>query len=263
MPWKHCSTGLTLSCFDVLYAKKLSHPRSELDKIATTILAHLFYVLELSIKFLRKSRWRHDLRALIGFPDDLMQALQNLNGLEKEMRSMMGAYSLVAADGLLAAGSAAEEFIPPVQRTQTKISVETNIEHTRQDLQALHLVQVHHDIKEWLLATDPTTDRNAALAKRQEGTGNWFLQTEAFKKWRSSGGNPVLWLHAQYKGAIWNLYNTLHQQMWELSLCPDVLGKHVASLMAFTNQRKGLEKLYIVKDKHLRHRESHGKLLAR
>ncbi|KAJ7292240.1 hypothetical protein C8J57DRAFT_1589527, partial [Mycena rebaudengoi] len=52
-------------------------------------------------------------------------------------------------------------------------------------------------IKNWLLAPDPATDRNNALAKRQTGTGDWILRTKAFKKWRSSGENPVLWLHGQ------------------------------------------------------------------
>ncbi|KAJ7833345.1 hypothetical protein B0H14DRAFT_2306954, partial [Mycena olivaceomarginata] len=44
-------------------------------------------------------------------------------------------------------------------------------------------------------AADPATDRNAALNKRKEGTGNWLLQNSDFKNWRSFKGKSVLWLH--------------------------------------------------------------------
>ncbi|KAJ7833346.1 hypothetical protein B0H14DRAFT_3871652 [Mycena olivaceomarginata] len=68
-----------LLCFNVLCEKIFSHPCPALDEIATTILAHLFYILALSTKFLRKPRGRHYLRGLIGFSDDLKEALQKLD----------------------------------------------------------------------------------------------------------------------------------------------------------------------------------------
>ncbi|KAJ7831823.1 hypothetical protein B0H14DRAFT_2804100 [Mycena olivaceomarginata] len=74
----------------------------------------------------------------------------------------------------------------------------TDVEHPRREVQAPHVVQVNNNIKQWLLSgvsTDPATDRNAALRRRQEGTGEWFLKTPAFRKWRSSGRGSVLWLH--------------------------------------------------------------------
>ena len=47
-----------LGRFDKLYRDTLSKGRPGLDLIVTKTLAHLFYVLALSTKFLRKSRWR-------------------------------------------------------------------------------------------------------------------------------------------------------------------------------------------------------------
>jgi hypothetical protein len=51
-------SSLNVLCEKIFSKKKFSHPCLALDDIATTILAHLFYVLALSTKFLRKPRGR-------------------------------------------------------------------------------------------------------------------------------------------------------------------------------------------------------------
>ncbi len=49
-------------------------------------------------------------------------------------------------------------------------------------------------LKMWLSPPDPSTNRNAAKEKRQEGTGNWFVTSTAFLEWKS-GLRRHLWLH--------------------------------------------------------------------
>ncbi|KIJ34077.1 hypothetical protein M422DRAFT_70295 [Sphaerobolus stellatus SS14] len=168
--------GSFLARFNVLYDGRSSQRRPALGRIATSILAHLFYVLALSTKFLRKSRKWHYIYHLFGFsfPDALKEGLQKMDDLTNEEGLMVGAHALVAAEQNLAATEQLKEEMYLVQR-----------------------VQVDENIRKWLSAPDPSIERNAALNERQDGTGDWFLQTEAFKQWRMSGGNSVLWLHGQ------------------------------------------------------------------
>jgi predicted ATPase len=49
-------------------------------------------------------------------------------------------------------------------------------------------------LKTWLSPPDPSTNRNAAKEKRQEGTGNWFVTSTAFLEWKF-GSRQHLWLH--------------------------------------------------------------------
>lgn len=49
-------------------------------------------------------------------------------------------------------------------------------------------------LKTWLSPPDPSTNRNAAKDKRQEGTGDWFVTSTAFLEWKS-GLRRHLWLH--------------------------------------------------------------------
>ncbi|KAJ7849665.1 hypothetical protein B0H14DRAFT_2765243 [Mycena olivaceomarginata] len=92
-----------LERLDTVLSKNILPPCPALDEIATTILAHLFYVLALSTKFLRKPRGRHYLRGLIGFPDDLKEALQKLDNFREEVKMIMNTntYTLVGAKELL------------------------------------------------------------------------------------------------------------------------------------------------------------------
>ena len=44
-------------------------------------------------------------------------------------------------------------------------------------------LQQHHVIMEWLSSTDFSTQQHDIISRRQEGTGQWFLDTPEFKKW--------------------------------------------------------------------------------
>ncbi|KAJ7348064.1 hypothetical protein DFH08DRAFT_1080216, partial [Mycena albidolilacea] len=227
-----------LSCFNVLCEKTFSHPHPALDQIATTILAHLFYILALSTKFLRKPRG-HYLYSLIGFSDDLKEALQKLDNFQEKMKVIVftSTCTLVGAEELLPLAKPFDDNIADTREnlqniyiisggvggsggnsdqvggtggtgegpriyvnSQQSPELNNNIEHIRKDLQNIQSVQVDNKFKEWLLGdqfrtADPATDRNAALKKRQEGTGNWLLQNRDFKNWRCFKRKSVLWLH--------------------------------------------------------------------
>ncbi len=46
----------------------------------------------------------------------------------------------------------------------------------------------------WLSAPDPSSNHNEACAKRQATTGDWFIQSSNFAKWKEDR-NSLLWLH--------------------------------------------------------------------
>lgn len=54
--------------------------------------------------------------------------------------------------------------------------------------------QRREQIEHWLSPPDPSTNYNRALQQRQEGTGIWFLQSDAFARWKTLR-NSFLWLH--------------------------------------------------------------------
>ncbi|KAK3899755.1 hypothetical protein C8A05DRAFT_46266 [Staphylotrichum tortipilum] len=80
-------------------------------------------------------------------------------------------------------------------------SIETKIQHIEPKISNIHagvdsLKSDSHleKLKTWLSPPDPSANRNAAKEKRQEGTGNWFLNSTAFLEWKS-GLRQHLWLH--------------------------------------------------------------------
>ncbi|KAJ7840835.1 hypothetical protein B0H14DRAFT_3695270 [Mycena olivaceomarginata] len=141
---------------------------------------------------------------------DLKEALQNLDDLQEEIKTIMNTYTLVGAEELLplAKPSQGEKItqLMTMLRTPGKIrkiytsSLLPGIHQVwNKDLQNIQSVQVDDKIKEWLLGdqfrtADPGTDRNAALKKRQQGTGDWLLRNSDFKNWRSLKEKSVLWL---------------------------------------------------------------------
>ena len=48
-------------------------------------------------------------------------------------------------------------------------------------------------LDEWLSAPDPSSNHNEACAKRQATTGDWFIQSNNFAKWKGDS-NSLLWL---------------------------------------------------------------------
>ena len=61
-------------------------------------------------------------------------------------------------------------------------------------LNLLRTNQVSQAIRDWLKAPDPTINHNAACAKRQSGTGAWFVKSPRFETWLTEG-KSFLWLN--------------------------------------------------------------------
>lgn len=49
-------------------------------------------------------------------------------------------------------------------------------------------------INQWLAAPNPSSNHNAAVKKRQPGTGEWFTQSKEFADWKIRTGS-FIWLH--------------------------------------------------------------------
>ena len=58
----------------------------------------------------------------------------------------------------------------------------------------LQIGEKQKKIRRWLSAPDPSSNYKKALRSRQEGTGEWFLKTNAYRDWLSKPGY-LLWLH--------------------------------------------------------------------
>jgi hypothetical protein len=73
-------------------------------------------------------------------------------------------------------------------------SIHSTTEETRSSVNRLHLDYHQREIIKWLSAPDPSTNYNKALEQRYEGSGLWFLESDAFAKWKTRR-NSFLWLH--------------------------------------------------------------------
>lgn len=69
-----------------------------------------------------------------------------------------------------------------------------DVQDTKNDVKDLGLEQRREKLERWLSPPDPSTNYNKALQQRQEGSGLWFLQTDAFVSWKNRR-NSILWLH--------------------------------------------------------------------
>jgi Cdc6-like AAA superfamily ATPase len=72
--------------------------------------------------------------------------------------------------------------------------MKTNVEVAGEAVQELQLSHHQREIKKWLSAPDPSTNYSNALEKRYEDTGLWFINGEAFERWKERP-NSFLWLH--------------------------------------------------------------------
>ncbi|KAL8856574.1 MAG: hypothetical protein Q9178_006803 [Gyalolechia marmorata] len=68
-------------------------------------------------------------------------------------------------------------------------------EHTHQKLESFFDEQSIRKLDQWLDPVDFQINHGAAVKLRHQGTGNWFLQGEAFNNWLDQD-NAFLWLHA-------------------------------------------------------------------
>lgn len=69
-----------------------------------------------------------------------------------------------------------------------------DVQDAKNAVKDLGFEQRREKIERWLSPPDPSTNYNRTLQQRQEGTGLWFLQSDAFAKWKTQR-NSFLWLY--------------------------------------------------------------------
>ena len=72
--------------------------------------------------------------------------------------------------------------------------VQDDIFDVRLLLDTVRADQISSTVRDWLRAPDATINHNEACAKRNAGTGQWFVQSASFNNWLVSP-NSFLWLH--------------------------------------------------------------------
>jgi hypothetical protein len=78
-------------------------------------------------------------------------------------------------------------------RETTRLTQETALD-IQKDIAFLKVDDHRERINRWLSAPDPSLNQNAACKKRLPATGNWFVASEQFAKWKRKP-NSLLWLH--------------------------------------------------------------------
>jgi len=82
----------------------------------------------------------------------------------------------------------------------------------RDDIKHVGSEQRQGKVDEWLSPPDPSANYNKALRQRHEGSGMWFLQSDAFKDWTKKQ-NSFLWLHGLPGGGKTILSSTIIEQL--------------------------------------------------
>jgi hypothetical protein len=59
--------------------------------------------------------------------------------------------------------------------------------------------ELHRDARKWLSPPDPWENHSTARESHHKGTSTWFVQGDTFIKWKSSGPDPLLWVHGKRK----------------------------------------------------------------
>ena len=78
-------------------------------------------------------------------------------------------------------------------KTQIEV-MNTEISETSAGLTKLQIDQRHKDIRRWFSAPGPSSNYNRALQDRHAMTGDWFLNSGAYRDWLSET-DSFLWLH--------------------------------------------------------------------
>ncbi|CZR57756.1 uncharacterized protein PAC_07645 [Phialocephala subalpina] len=94
--------------------------------------------------------------------------------------------------------------------------VRSGLESWRNNASATARESIEKDILKWLANTDPSTDHNAACAKRQQHTGSWFIHGQIYLHWRDAPSS-FLWLNKIPGCGKTVLYSTIIREM--ISFC--------------------------------------------
>ena len=74
--------------------------------------------------------------------------------------------------------------------TQVKKSVDQLFNLHR----SMSIFQTGNNIINWLKSADPSINHEAAINKHEPSTGQWFIESDAYSRWKE-GAISSLWLH--------------------------------------------------------------------
>ena len=101
--------------------------------------------------------------------------------------------SITSLDRLTQVGTDVRSLINNSEVSSTKILDSVSKIHLHQEQERLRtLASEERDVIHWLSPLDFFSKQNDALSRRQEGTGQWLLETVEFQSWLDAAGK-VLW----------------------------------------------------------------------
>jgi hypothetical protein len=57
--------------------------------------------------------------------------------------------------------------------------------------------KLQQDVRNWLSPPDPWKNHSIARESRHGGSGTWWVEGDAYAKWKSSGASSLLWIHGK------------------------------------------------------------------
>ena len=91
-----------------------------------------------------------------------------------------------------------QEIVSKINKAERELSPITNVyiddEKHRSPLTGDKLQQ---DVRQWLSPPDPWKNYNIGRESRHTGTGTWWIQSDSYAEWKSSGPSSLLWIHGK------------------------------------------------------------------
>ena len=129
------------------------------------------------------------------------KTLERLLGTISDLRSNLSLatstlqldVSITSLDQLTQVDTYIKSLIDNSQASSTKIIDSVSKIYLNQEQEKLRaLASEERDVIKWLSPLDFSSKQNDSLSRRQEGTGQWLLETVEFRSWLDAAGR-VLW----------------------------------------------------------------------
>ncbi|KAH9964684.1 hypothetical protein BGW80DRAFT_1447977 [Lactifluus volemus] len=163
---------------------------SAMTDIIVKILVEVLSVLALATKQIKQGRLKKFAKKLLG-ERDIEAVLRRMDRLTLDETRMTVAQTYELVHGLvddmkvvMDDGKASTDRMQQALVTTHETTIEMN--KMKRD-------QLQKDIRMWLTPPDPSTNHNIARTAHHNGTAAWFIQSETFQKWKTSGS--LLWIH--------------------------------------------------------------------
>ncbi|KAH9962532.1 hypothetical protein BGW80DRAFT_1255584 [Lactifluus volemus] len=157
---------------------------SAMTDIIVKILVEVLSVLALATKQIKQGRLKKFAKKLLG-ERDIEAVLRRMDRLTLDETRMTVAQTFELVHGLVNNmkvvvddSNASTSHMQQALVTAQETTIEMN--KMKRD-------QLQKDIRMWLSPPDPSTNHNIARTAHHNGTAAWFIQSETFHKWKSSG----------------------------------------------------------------------------